>query len=342
MTSITTPPTAPSRQDPSTFADRSDAWVAWLEAAATEFDTVAGEVNANAAIAAAAAGGGNATVWVSGGSFTAGDVRYSPTTFQSFRAATTHSGETTDPSLDTTNWTLFTANTAGIHRKLFPFGVPTSYGSARVRLQTTDSTVTTAPPGFDRILIKCSAANRLAAGDQKPDVWWTDSDDSDAPYYLAKDLVVAEGDAKTVLTGFMILKPGDTLKANVLTTNDAVDLTVAWYDVPTHASNVRIGETLGVSATTMITVGTGENAFLHLIQIANIDGTNAADGTAYWVDDSDGSGESDLARNLPIDAGEAFAILTGEMVLNDSDLLKMLASAASDLDATVCYRIEDE
>lgn len=43
-------------------------------------------------------------VWVSGGSYTQGDLRYSPVTFASYRAKVTHSGETTDPSEDDTNW----------------------------------------------------------------------------------------------------------------------------------------------------------------------------------------------------------------------------------------------
>ena len=60
---ISTAPAAPSRQDPTTFADKSDAFVGYIESMDTELNTwtgqvntVAGEVNTNAGIATTQAG----------------------------------------------------------------------------------------------------------------------------------------------------------------------------------------------------------------------------------------------------------------------------------------------
>jgi len=54
--------------------------------------------------AAAAASASNAQIWISGTAYLAGDVRYSPIDFQSYRRKISGAG-TTDPSADTTNWT---------------------------------------------------------------------------------------------------------------------------------------------------------------------------------------------------------------------------------------------
>ena len=112
---ITALPTPPSRQDPETFADRSDAFLGalptfqselntlgdYVETTAAEVDVDAATASAAAASAVAAAG---ATAWVSGASYNAGAVVYSLIDFQTYRAKTTHSGVATDPSADATNW----------------------------------------------------------------------------------------------------------------------------------------------------------------------------------------------------------------------------------------------
>lgn len=80
---------------------------------ATTSDTVAANattastaaINATAA-QTAAENAASATAWVSGGSYTLGDVHWSLIDFLPYRAKTTHSGLTTDPSLDDTNWAL--------------------------------------------------------------------------------------------------------------------------------------------------------------------------------------------------------------------------------------------
>ena len=117
-------PTAPARTDaPATFVARADAFVAALPTLRTQINTtttaidgVASTVGGNATTAAADAATAsaaataadataNAVLWVSAGSYTAGQNRYSPINYLTYRAITTHSGETTDPSLDETNWT---------------------------------------------------------------------------------------------------------------------------------------------------------------------------------------------------------------------------------------------
>ena len=121
---ITTLPTAPSAQRPSTFATEMDAFNAALVTFAdelvtyedssaqtvvltarhvTEAATKALEAQ-NAAISASdAARDAGAVVWVTGLTYAAGDVRYSPITYMTYRRKTTGAGST-DPSADTTNW----------------------------------------------------------------------------------------------------------------------------------------------------------------------------------------------------------------------------------------------
>lgn len=137
---ITTLPSPPSRQDPTNFADEADAFLGALPTFQSEAnalaaymeDTIASDAQtsatnaatsataaatsatnaatsetnaANSATAAANSAGSIASgAWSSGASYSVGDVVYSPITYLSYRAKTTHSGETTDPSSDTTNW----------------------------------------------------------------------------------------------------------------------------------------------------------------------------------------------------------------------------------------------
>lgn len=125
-------PSPPSRQDPANFADEADAFLGALptfqsevNAAGTYIDGKAAEVDtdATAAAASASAAATSATnasnsataaansaasaggvLWVSGGTYEIGDVVYSPIDYKNYRAITDHTGVTTDPSLDTTNW----------------------------------------------------------------------------------------------------------------------------------------------------------------------------------------------------------------------------------------------
>jgi hypothetical protein len=89
--------------------------------AAVDADAIAAAASATSAAASAAAASQVASVWVSGASYTIGNVRFSPITYSTYRAKTNHSGVTTDPSLDTTNW----ENISGF-KTLTDFGVTAS------------------------------------------------------------------------------------------------------------------------------------------------------------------------------------------------------------------------
>ncbi|MBI3157585.1 MAG: hypothetical protein HYZ20_19570 [Burkholderiales bacterium] len=109
---LSSPPAAPQRSAPSTFAALADAWVAWLETwapdfadAATASQTNATEAYASAVTAAAAANSVGAALWVSGTTYAIGDVRRSPINGLPYRRLTAGAG-TTDPSADPTNWTM--------------------------------------------------------------------------------------------------------------------------------------------------------------------------------------------------------------------------------------------
>lgn len=121
-----TPLPAPQRGDRATFRDRVDAFITWLAASVPQFAALEANVYANAldaagsatsatasaaaaaASATAAAVSANATAWVSGTTYAAGDCRYSPVDFGTYRRRTAGAG-TTDPSADAANWKLISS-----------------------------------------------------------------------------------------------------------------------------------------------------------------------------------------------------------------------------------------
>lgn len=129
---ITALPTPPSRANPTTFSSDADAFLGALPDFATEANALADDVSAKqttassaattattqAGIATAkaaeaeasantAANTAGASAWVSGNTYSTGDCVYSALDFQTYRRKTNGSG-TTDPSLDSTNWTPLT------------------------------------------------------------------------------------------------------------------------------------------------------------------------------------------------------------------------------------------
>ena len=111
---ITPLPTPPSRDDPTNFATRADAFLGALPTFATEANAQAVTVNSDAvssaasAVTASSAAAGataaaNVTKWISGTTYTEGVVVWSPITYLSYRRKITGGG-TTDPSSDSTNW----------------------------------------------------------------------------------------------------------------------------------------------------------------------------------------------------------------------------------------------
>lgn len=114
-------PTPPSRNDPTNFAARADAFLGALPTFQTEANALEVAVDADAVAAAAsaalsatraqeaassaagAAAAANVTKWVSGTTYIEGVVVWSPITYLSYRRRTTGGG-TIDPSADSTNW----------------------------------------------------------------------------------------------------------------------------------------------------------------------------------------------------------------------------------------------
>lgn len=83
-----------------------------IQATATTMNLVAQEVNVLASNASAAAASLSAALWVSGTTYTAGVVVYSPIDKFNYRRKITGAG-TTDPSNDPTNWALLTVTSNG-------------------------------------------------------------------------------------------------------------------------------------------------------------------------------------------------------------------------------------
>ena len=131
--SLTPPPTAPSRATDSAaaFATKADAMMTWLgtnvtELGALQTDVASKQTTASTAATTATAQASTATtqaaaaaasalqaqnsavnagspLWVSGTTYSIGNLAYSPITLQNFRRKTNGAG-TVDPSMDSTNW----------------------------------------------------------------------------------------------------------------------------------------------------------------------------------------------------------------------------------------------
>ena len=230
---VTPLPTPPSRQEPDTFADRSDAFLGALPTFQSELNTLGSYVEteaadvatdastastaatnaaASAAAAAASAASAGAVEWVSGTSYTVGYVVYSPIDFQNYRCIIATSG-TTDPSLDETNWVALGGGGGGLTEQT----------------ATTTSTTETA------------IATYVAAD------------------YTAMELtIVADDDTDRTITKLLVVHNGTTASATQygeVNTNAAL----ASYDVDISGGNVRLLATPASATSTDFT--TKENLF---------------------------------------------------------------------------------
>lgn len=136
--SITTLPTPPSTASPSNFDSRADAFLGALPTFVTEANALATDVNAKQVLAAqsvtdaaaqvtlataqavasansaaASSATANVTKWISGTTYNEGVTTWSPSTYLTYRRKSTGGG-TTDPSADTTNWSLLTLPAQGL------------------------------------------------------------------------------------------------------------------------------------------------------------------------------------------------------------------------------------
>ena len=239
---ISTLPPAPSRSNPDTFADLSDAFVAALgpfqtetNAAGTYIDGIGTDVGVSAAAAAASAStsateaiaaansataaansaaSAGGVLWVSGTSYAVGYVVYSPITFTNYRCIQATSG-TTDPSLDETNW----VSTGG------------GGGGGGLTEQTATTTATT----------ETAIATYVAAD------------------YTAMELtVVADSAGERTITKLLVVHNGTTASATQY--GEVSTATVlSTYDVDISGSNVRLLATPASATSTEFT--TKENLF---------------------------------------------------------------------------------
>jgi hypothetical protein len=155
-------PTPPSRQDPTNFNDRADAFLGALPQFQSEANTLQTDVNANqlaanysatlaAASELAAANTAGATLWTSG-TYAVGVNKFSPSNFLTYRRKIA-GASSVDPASDPSGWQLLTGlgNTtlqavypvgsiyinAGVTTNpatLFGFGTWVAFGAGRVMI----------------------------------------------------------------------------------------------------------------------------------------------------------------------------------------------------------------
>lgn len=101
-------PSVPSRQDPTNFNDRADAFLGALPTFQSEANALSTEVNTRAdnvqASDLAVLAATNITKWVSGTTYAQGAVVWSPVNGLGYRRITATGSGTIDPSSDTTNY----------------------------------------------------------------------------------------------------------------------------------------------------------------------------------------------------------------------------------------------
>jgi len=233
---VTPLPTPPTRQEPDTFSDRSDAFLGALptfqselnalgtyvetEAADVAIDASAASAAAisatdSASAAAASAASAGAVLWVSGTSYAVGYVVYSPIDFQNYRCIVATSG-TTDPSIDDVNWVALGGGGGGL----------------------TEQTATTATT------TQTAIATYVAAD------------------YTAMELtIVADSAGERTITKLLVVHNGTTASATQygeVSTNTVLST----YDVDISGSDVRLLATPASATSTDFT--TKENLFAPL------------------------------------------------------------------------------
>ena len=89
--------------------------------------------------------------------------------------------------------------------------------------------------------------------------------------------------------------------------------------------------------TNLLTAGSGETFVIIHCQVANVDGTNAADLYIDMVDDESSDVTAALAHTISVPADTAINPIGGKLVLEAGDKINIWAGAASDLEVTISY-----
>jgi len=89
--------------------------------------------------------------------------------------------------------------------------------------------------------------------------------------------------------------------------------------------------------TNLLTAAVGETLIIIHCQVANVDGTNAADLYLDMVDDEASDVTGALAHTISIPADSAINPIGGKLVLEAGDKINIWAGAASDLEVTISY-----
>ena len=89
--------------------------------------------------------------------------------------------------------------------------------------------------------------------------------------------------------------------------------------------------------TNLLTAGSGETFVIIHCQVANVDGTNAADLYIDMVDDESSDVTAALAHTISVPADSAINPIGGKLVLEAGDKLQITGQANSDLEATISY-----
>ena len=89
--------------------------------------------------------------------------------------------------------------------------------------------------------------------------------------------------------------------------------------------------------TNLLTAGSGETFVIIHCQVANVDGTNAADLYLDMVADESSDVTAALAHTISVPADTAINPIGGKLVLETGDKINIWAGAASDLEVTISY-----
>jgi hypothetical protein len=96
----------------------------------------------------------------------------------------------------------------------------------------------------------------------------------------------------------------------------------------------NFGDAIVTGGTTLYTCPAATTAIVIHLQTANVDGTNSADVSVYWTDDSDTDEVTYLAKTVPVAADSSISVLTGKLVLEEGDTVVGVASADGDLEVS--------